>query len=431
MGAVVNNLISTVLSHSETVLAGMESTASKHGITLSGSLTGPWTSASNGVTAFEGAVTANMNAIKTTIENSTAPLTGELGLPWNSLTEEDGPISTFSTAVDTAIEDAKQKAITDKDTMQDNLKAPYDAGTGAATTFGESATDAINDAVTEATSDAESLTTNLKQPWDDATEAANTFSNTVAGILEGWATKAETEAARVAAALDVEYPGYVGNGSGGGGSDDSGGGAGDGGGSQQSMHHVQSTTRDIILGSQSFVDKNTKTIDGVEYYLSPEKFYYKISDLKKKRYDGGRTTGWVIPAYTAGYHYYAKGTAGTTRDEWAITDEPQFGDELVLVPGKDGNLSFMRKGTGVVPADLTQKLFELAQIPTSDLMNKNLTAIVPNVTKNDFKNEFNFESLVRVDTVDSDTLPKLEKMVDKKIDDFSRSLNYAMKKFAR
>lgn len=128
---------------------------------------------------------------------------------------------------------------------------------------------------------------------------------------------------------------------------------------------------------------------------------------------------------------YAKGTTGTTRDQWAITDEPKFGDELVLVPGKDGNLSFMRKGTGVVPADMTQKLFELAQIPTSDLMNKNLTAIVPNITKNDFKNEFNFESLVHVDTVDSDTLPKLEKMVDKKIDDFSKALNYSIKRFAR
>jgi hypothetical protein len=139
-----------------------------------------------------------------------------------------------------------------------------------------------------------------------------------------------------------------------------------------------------------------------------------------------KKVGFGIPAA-----FHAKGTTGTTRDQWAITDEPQFGDELVLVPGKDGNLSFMRKGTGVVPADMTQKLFELAQIPTSDLMNKNLTAIVPNITKNDFKNEFNFESLVHVDTVDSDTLPKLEKMVDKKIDDFSKALNYSLKRFAR
>ena len=158
-------------------------------------------------------------------------------------------------------------------------------------------------------------------------------------------------------------------------------------------------------------------------YVSKNNHWYKVGSKN----DGNALTN----AAKNKLNGYAKGTIGTTRDEWALTDEPQFGDELVLVPGKDGNLSFMRKGTGVVPADMTQKLFELAQIPTSDLMNKNLTAIVPNITKNDFKNEFNFESLVHVDTVDSDTLPKLEKMVDKKIDDFSRSLNYSLKKFTR
>lgn len=129
--------------------------------------------------------------------------------------------------------------------------------------------------------------------------------------------------------------------------------------------------------------------------------------------------------------FYAKGTTGITRDQWAITDEPQFGDELVLVPGKDGNLSFMRKGTGVVPADMTQKLFELAQIPTSDLMRKNITAIVPDVTKNDISNQFNFDSLVHVDYCDQNTLKDLEKMVDNKINDFSKQMNYSLKKFTR
>lgn len=127
------------------------------------------------------------------------------------------------------------------------------------------------------------------------------------------------------------------------------------------------------------------------------------------------------------YQKYAEGSLGITKDQWAITDEPQFGDELVLVPGKDGNLSFMRKGTGVVPADMTQKLFELAQIPTSDLMSKNVTAIVPNITKNEFKNEFNFDSLVHVDHCDQNTLKDLEKMVDNKINQFGKQMNYALK----
>ena len=224
-----------------------------------------------------------------------------------------------------------------------------------------------------------------------------------------------------------------------GGGGPSGGGSGSGSGDsvtktpEVKLRGLMKTSREMILGSKSFVDANTETINGVKYYRdSKTGYYYKISDLNSRRkYDGGRTTGWAIPKGTWFYTKHAKGTTGTTRDQWAITDEPQFGDELVLVPGKDGNLSFMRKGTGVVPADMTQKLFELAQIPTSDLMNKNLTAIVPNITKNDFKNEFNFESLVHVDTVDSDTLPKLEKMVDKKIDDFSKALNYSIKRFAR
>lgn len=128
---------------------------------------------------------------------------------------------------------------------------------------------------------------------------------------------------------------------------------------------------------------------------------------------------------------YAKGTTGTFKDEWAITDEPQFGDELVLVPGKDGNLSFMRKGTGIVPADLTNKLFELAQIPTSDLMRKNITAIVPDIKKTDISNTFSFDSLVHVDHCDQSTLKELEKMVDNKINDFGKQMNYSLKKFTR
>jgi hypothetical protein len=91
----------------------------------------------------------------------------------------------------------------------------------------------------------------------------------------------------------------------------------------------------------------------------------------------------------------------------------------------------MRKGTGVVPADMTQKLWELAQIPTSDLMRKDITAIVPDITKTDISNQFNFDSLVHVDHCDQSTLKDLERMVDNKINDFSKQMNYSLKKFAR
>ena len=291
-------------------------------------------------------------------------------------------------------------------------------------------------------------TTNLKSPWSAGATAANAFKTSVDTVMDNVVDKIETNVQSAATQLSNLYQQIL----------DTEARAAEAkvvvdnnnnnnNNNNQNyndtpekdvepevkLRGLMQTSKEMILGSKSFVDANTETINGVKYYRdSKTGYYYKISDLNSKRkYDGGRTTGWAIPKGTWFYTKHAKGTTGTPRDEWAITDEPQFGDELVLVPGKDGNLSFMRKGTGVVPADMTQKLFELAQIPTSDLMNKSLTAIVPNITKNDFKNEFNFESLVHVDTVDSDTLPKLEKMVDKKIDDFSRALNYSLKKFAR
>lgn len=275
----------------------------------------------------------------------------------------------------------------------------------------------------------------LSSPWTAGTSAAGAFKTSVSKVMSNVVSNISTNVKTASGELSKLYQQIKdtekraasanvtpSNGSGGG-SGNGGAGGGGGGG----------ITKTAILKSsgKEFTYTKTEKTESEAKRIAKDGVIQKAYDYYKGQ---GKDDSWLDRKYSSwskSVTYRAKGTTGTTRDEWAITDEPQFGDELVLVPGKDGNLSFMRKGTGVVPADMTQKLFELAQIPTSDLMNKNLTAIVPNITKNDFKNEFNFESLVHVDTVDSDTLPKLEKMVDKKIDDFSKSLNYSLKKFTR
>jgi peptidoglycan hydrolase-like protein with peptidoglycan-binding domain len=280
----------------------------------------------------------------------------------------------------------------------------------------------------------------LTSVWDDANvDPGNAFatavSNRVSGIVNNIKQNVETAKGYLQDLYDVKDSSVY--------NPPHGGGDGENGNSPDPQPNPEvSKLQQIInqfFGGKLKVDgimgaltraaiKVMQTIIGVKATGEYDKHTKKALQVWLNKNPVGswfRQVGFGIP------NAFAKGTTGTTRSQLAITDEPQFGDELVLVPGKDGNLSFMRKGTGVVPADMTQKLFELAQIPTSDLMNKNITAIVPNITKNDFKNEFNFESLVHVDTVDSDTLPKLEKMVDKKIDDFSKALNYSLKRFAR
>ena len=280
----------------------------------------------------------------------------------------------------------------------------------------------------------------LKSPWNDGSTAANAFKASVSTVMQevvsNISSNVKTASGELSSLyqqiLDTEKRAAEANTT-----VTSGGGGGGGGGYEnppaQKKYHVVAALRmpdaDLAVTKSATSESAAKSAAKLAIMDAYQKYQEKRGKSEEQYEKSWLKTYQNKVKYTTSY--YAKGTVGTTRDEWAITDEPQFGDELVLIPGKDGNLSFMRKGTGVVPADLTQKLLELAQIPTSDLMSKNMTTIVPNITKNDFKNEFNFESLVHVDKVDSDTLPKLEKMVDKKIDDFSKSLNYSLKKFAR
>jgi hypothetical protein len=125
--------------------------------------------------------------------------------------------------------------------------------------------------------------------------------------------------------------------------------------------------------------------------------------------------------------FYAKGTTGTTHDEWAVTDE--IGDELVLIPGKNGNLQYMRKGTAVIPAEISANLMEWGKLnPNMDMSGAvqgvNLMTNVVN------KPELNlsFDALVKAERVTEETLPALKQLVTEELDKFTRKLNYNLKR---
>jgi hypothetical protein len=131
---------------------------------------------------------------------------------------------------------------------------------------------------------------------------------------------------------------------------------------------------------------------------------------------------------------HAKGTLGTKRDEWAITDEPWLGDELTMYATKQGTLSYMRAGSTVIPADLTKELMAIGELGLDGLtnmpqFNSGITLMSNVINKPELN--VNFDSLVHVDHCDEGTLQSLEKMVDAKINQFGKQLNYSIKKFAR
>lgn len=373
----ISNSIMDVMFNADTVYNELNTMADTYGVTLSDELTQPWKDAS-------------AQAIKWKDELKLSMTSGE----YASLIGEGGAVTAFANGVATKLQGSWTKAQTAAKNYAGYL-------TGA----------------------------ELKNRF---TSTLTGFGNQIQTIIDKWnGVKFAADAAYAAQTRKVTV-----GGAGSGDTGDSGSGSGSGSGSDgRTAPKKYRATATLKIGTKTLTATGTaetesKAIDVAKTNMANEYYkYYTALDYDDAKIYSLWSHNKARVKTTA--NQYAKGTTGTTRDEWAITDEPKFGDELVLIPGKDGNLSFVRKGTGIVPADMTQKLFELAQIPTSDLMSKNLTAIVPNITKNDFKNEFNFESLVHVDTVDSDTLPKLEKMVDKKIDDFSKALNYSIKRFAR
>jgi hypothetical protein len=82
-----------------------------------------------------------------------------------------------------------------------------------------------------------------------------------------------------------------------------------------------------------------------------------------------------------------------------------------------------------MPADISANLVEWGKL-NPNMMDMNVGAGVNLMSNYVSKPEVNlaFDSLVHVDHCDQDTLRDLEKMVDTKINQFGKQLNYSLKR---
>ena len=163
----------------------------------------------------------------------------------------------------------------------------------------------------------------------------------------------------------------------------------------------------------SYIDKKINNLlsygDGAGIYRNVQKY----EDVKKS-----------LPKA-----FYAKGTTGTKKDEWAVTDE--IGDELVMYATPQGTLSFMRAGSTVVPADITKELMDIGKVGLNGLMNAPSAIQGINLMTNVIsKPEVNlsFDALVKAEHITEETLPAVKKLVTEELEKFSRNLNYSLRR---
>jgi TP901 family phage tail tape measure protein len=173
---------------------------------------------------------------------------------------------------------------------------------------------------------------------------------------------------------------------------------------------------------------------GAKQYYAKDPIYVVLEEkngyLRVRHHKSSKgTTGWFKKSDVKAY---AKGSTGVDKDQLAWIDE--LGDELQLVPDGNGRLEYIKKGTGIVPADLTKRLIGIAMDPQG-MLDSNRPTISPHQSIVNNNMEISVDAsvgtLLHVDHLDGNNPEEVLKLVDKAWDKKMQGLNNAIKKFTR
>ena len=171
---------------------------------------------------------------------------------------------------------------------------------------------------------------------------------------------------------------------------------------------------------------------GQNQYYSKDPVYVVLEEKSgylKVRHHSAKSgvTGWFKKSDVKAY---AKGSSGVSKDQWALIDE--LGEELQIVPGQNGRLEYIKKGTAIIPSDLTNRLVDLAMNP-QEMLDRNRPSInvSPSIVTNTIEVNMSIAEVVHIDKVDNDTIPDLTKAVRKEMDSYMGKLNNAIKSKVR
>jgi hypothetical protein len=420
---------------------------------------------------FQTSVEGVVESVRVTVNEATSPLTSDLQLPWQTVKEYAQ--NTFAPEIMYALQSVADDASGKKEQLTNDLIIAFQEGVNNAEEFNQVVIDALNDVINKSDDFADVVPSNVTAPSDDPWSL---WSSNVQNLIQKIIDKANDAVTAINsmnnAANNAQSIADTINSTG---TSDNGG-KGNSGSTKTSQptssyppigsQHTKYTEADV-KALQSVLNSLFRTGLTVDGKLGPatsaaikkaQRIMYQNGNETMKVQDGlyGVATRAAMISYidkkidnlrgqsgpsmmnqgikryidmkkTLPKAFYAKGTMGISKDQWAITDEPQFGDELVLIPGASGNLSFMRKGTSVVPADITKRIFDLAQTPTNELGNNLVKVSIPDISTNN-NIELTFDTLLKVENATKETIPELKKLVQEQLDIFARKLNYGIKR---
>jgi LysM repeat protein len=197
----------------------------------------------------------------------------------------------------------------------------------------------------------------------------------------------------------------------------------------QTTQSTESTkpTVDTTPSYREYTIKTNDTLSGIaKSELGSVSRWQEIYNLNK---DVISNPNLIYPGQKIKLPHYARGTMGAEYDHWAMVDE--LGPELQLVPDGSGRLSYITRGTSVIPHDLSEKLVDLALDPTKVLEQSRPKLGAPHITTNNMEINLQINEVVHIDHADSNSIQDITNAVQKQMDQYMKNVNQSLKRFTR
>lgn len=175
---------------------------------------------------------------------------------------------------------------------------------------------------------------------------------------------------------------------------------------------------------------NAGTVDGIFGYNTKQAV---IRFQSSSKYGGAISADGIVGPDTkkkfkaAGY---SKGTSGVKKNQLALIDE--LGEELQLVPDGNGRLAYLKKGTAIIPHDISENLMQLGQLNPQDILDRNRPTIsAPHITNNETVINIEYGDVLHIENFNGDKPEDLSKMIDKAFDKHMKQLNSEIRRYTR
>lgn len=423
----IEQTYANIMTNGQTVLETLTTLSEEYGFYIDENLTSPWENATSSSVDFEYYATEHFENVRDIVETSTDGFVSDMAAPWKKGQEEAELFrSTAELKFRAAVKDAKEKQQEMTNTAE-QLWVDAQLSVDQFDSFVTEAADAVLEHVKQVVKDINDEYAKVVTPESysgvtttNTSDSGNGNSGSGTKTTTTTSNTTKTSDPKVVALQEILRDEF---------------------GQSLGVYGVDgiwgTTTQTALKNAQDAINKAMKSGVGTygKWTTATRNIFLRYFEKRAYAYNNagkpGDATRMNNYSKKLPIAFHAKGTMGTTKDEWAITDEPWIGDELTMYATKDGTLSYMRAGSTVVPADLTKELMNIAEIGVDGLTMPKVNSGVGVMSNYVSKPEFNmsFDSLVHVDHCDQNTLKDLEKMVDTKINQFSKQMNYAIKRY--